>query len=306
MAQNSLLDSEDSSSSGLDDCLYKDLPKRSTIRTRKKPTRFGVGNKNDDVTSTDDEEDFINSEEEKEYVPPTKKSKRELMNTQATIVPSSQKDVSATNSTGSKMHALDGGNDTAFLELTSVNILTDWNFNKQFDSLTEEIAIDSTACEDNAKSVHEVTSNVESGNKIIHGSAEHCVTFENNASSEQRINLYLDDTSGANSACKCNLKILEEKLDMVNSKLTELLARQTVFEEAFLKRGEFNEPAVEKGRLVLTEVNSNDRKIKEFMNTNNLPSTQLDFIKEFEMKLGEQEFVSSVVCIYTTYFHTYS
>lgn len=93
---------------------------------------------------------------------------------------------------------------------------------------------------------------------------------------------------------------------MVNRKLTEVLARQSVLEEAILKRGEFNGPAVEGGNLKLTEVNSNDRKIKEFMETNNLPMTNIESFKKFENKLGEEEFLSSVVCLYISYFHTYS
>lgn len=232
-------------------------------------------------------------------MPPTKKAKRDLINTHEASGLLSQKGVSATTSSGSTMHALNDYNDVAFLEMTSIS-LTDWNFNSQFDSLTKEIAIDSTACEDNAKSVHEVTSNVENNAEIIHGSAQHCVTFENNA--EQRINLNLDDTS----ACKCNFKILGEKLDMVNRKLTEMLARKSVLENAILKRGEFNGPAVEGGKLKLTKVNSNDREIKKFMETNNLPMTKIESFKNFEIKLGEEEFLSSVVCIYISYFHTYS
>lgn len=34
-------DSEDSSSSGVDDVLYEDLPKRTTERKKKKPNRYG-------------------------------------------------------------------------------------------------------------------------------------------------------------------------------------------------------------------------------------------------------------------------
>lgn len=124
-------DSEDSSSDGLDDLLYKDLPKRTTERKKRVPNRYG-STINQNISS--DESDLSCSEKEPDYVPPTKKQKCELLSSHgASIVPSTRKAKSTAHSTDSNMHAFNGGV-SEFFELTSVS-LTDWDFNSEFEAL---------------------------------------------------------------------------------------------------------------------------------------------------------------------------
>lgn len=290
-------ETDDSSLDGSDDIQVKDLPKRSTNRTRKVPYRLGFvdDNGSDHDLSADDISSF---EGESEYAPPTKKQKTGLKTKRkASTAHPFAKATPAEPSNGTTIHATND-DEFDFLDLTTGN-LDDLDFNDEFEALTRPVPInlrneaathtavtaenvhEQPICHNESDTViisHESTSNYDNGQNIHHGAN---VTPEETRAADNQSDIIL--------TCNCYQK-LEEKMDMINQKVTEMLARYTVLEKFFLNKSNLNDRMVE-------GANSTKLKSKTFMLSNNLPSNNLGTLKDFESKLGDESFLKSAVCI---------
>lgn len=270
-------ESDDSSSDGSDDIQIKDLPKRSTNRTRKVPSRLGFvdDNGSDHDLSADDISTY---EEEPEYAPPTKKQKTELITKRkASTAHPFAKAAPAEPSNCTNIHATND-DELDFLDLTTGN-LVDLDFNDEFEALTRSVPINlrnhTTYTAVTAENVHEQpNSNV---------MPEEARAADNHGLQCDKI-----------STCNCYQK-LEEKMDMINQNVTEMLARYTVLEKSFLTKSNLNDRMVE---CENSQLPSAKLKSKTFMLSNNLPSKDLGNLKEFESKLGDESFLKSAVCIH--------
>lgn len=252
-----------------DDINLSSLPQRSQLtRKRTQPKRLGVSGKDKhdlEGISSAEGEDFSGSDGESDYIPPSKKQKAELI-----------LDHDLSHSETENLHGVESHDrQSNASEKDSVEC----DFNSEFDELTQKSLENSDVLANQIDKNHE---------PAHHGDKE-CVNLYDSVSTN--LNNLTPLFQSHVPTCNCNA--LDEKMDMMNRKLNEILARYSILEKFIIK--DANASALtEDSKLVC---NQTDPKIENFIESNSLPIKTNETLKEFHAKLAGEIFRTTAVCI---------
>lgn len=234
------------------------LPKRSQInRNRQLPKRLGVAEKGDisEISNTEDG-DFSSSSDGGDYIPPTKKRKAEMIDQYTDEASSSISNVA-----------------------TEINLF-DRDFNNQFTQLSRLSPVDHDQC----NAVMPSCKNDSSPETIHHGVID--VDMHTN---ETNSVILLDSQK---PECQCTAVL--NKIDMMNEKMNEILARYSILEKILIKGENFSAATLDDANLAMS-CSSYDQEIESFMTSNSLPIQNMDTLKRFQDKLRDDVFQASTV-----------